>query len=61
MDFVPSEYRDKEVPCRNIPLNERGETVNSLDQRGDREETERRLLDWLNTTIAHLEQELAQP
>lgn len=61
MDFVPPEGRDKEMPCRNIPLNERGDTVNSLDQHGDREETERQLLDWLSTTIARLEQELAQP
>ena len=61
MDFVPPEHRDKETPCRHIPLDPEGDTVESLDQRGDREETERRLLEWLNSTIGRLEQELAQP
>lgn len=59
-DLVPEERRDREMPCRHIPLDAQGNTVDSLDQRGQREEAEEKLLVWLDSTIARLEKELAQ-
>lgn len=60
-DLVPEERRDREMPCRHIPLDAQGNTVNSLDERGRREEAEEKLLAWLDQTIARLEKELASP
>lgn len=57
-DLIPTEHRHKRMPCRYIPLDEEGNTVESLDERGDREQTEGKLSAWLDTTIARLEQEL---
>jgi len=59
-DLVPEERRDREMPCRHIPLDAQGNTVDSLDARGRREEAEEKLLVWLDSTIARLEKELAQ-
>jgi len=59
-DLVPEERRDREMPCRHIPLDAQGNTVESLDARGRREEAEEKLLAWLDSTIARLEKELAQ-
>ena len=59
-DLVPEERRDREMPCRHIPLDAQGNTVDSLDARGRREEAEEKLLAWLDSTIARLEKELAQ-
>ena len=59
-DLVPEERRDREMPCRHIPLDAQGNTVESLDARGRREEAEEKLLVWLDSTIACLEKELAQ-
>ena len=59
-DLVPEERRDREMPCRHIPLDAQGNTVESLDARGRREEAEEKLLAWLDQTIARLEKELAQ-
>ena len=59
-DLVPEERRDREMPCRHIPLDAQGNTVDSLDARGRREEAEEKLLVWLDSTIARLEKELTQ-
>lgn len=56
MDFMPKECRYEAVPCRHIPLNEAGETVDSLYRTGTNEEIERALRQWLLTTIKRLEQ-----
>lgn len=57
IEFVPVDQRDKEEPCRLIPLNPAGETITSLEARGQHEEAERLLLEWLRRTVAHLEAE----
>jgi hypothetical protein len=57
MDFVPEEYKDLEEPCHYIPLNERGDTVASLNN--NRDELQEALLAWLRKTIARLEAEVA--
>jgi hypothetical protein len=57
IEHVPDSSRDEEIPCHHIPLNAKGETIESLDGRGRREDTEQVLLDWINATLAKLEQE----
>lgn len=61
MRFVPKECRYKAAPCRHIPLNELGETVDSLYRTGTNEEIEQRLLSWLLETIGKLEETFEQP
>jgi hypothetical protein len=56
MSFVPKECCDEAVPCRHIPLNETGETVDSLYRTGTNEEIEQTLQSWLLKTIRQLEE-----
>jgi hypothetical protein len=44
-----------EEPCHFIPLNDKGDTVASLLERGEAERAQRELLAWLRTKIAELE------
>ena len=55
MGFVPRECRHQAVPCRYIPLNEIGETVDSLYRTGTNEEIEQTLQSWLLKTIRQIE------
>jgi hypothetical protein len=57
MQFVPSEYRSETVPCHHIPLNDAGETVDSLHRTGTQEELEEALRNWLTATIKRLEEQ----
>ncbi len=57
MQFVPENCRREKVPCRHIPLNEQGETVNSLYRSDSMEEVEAEVAKWLRATIARLEAE----
>ncbi len=57
MQFVPPEQRDCENPCHHIPLNERGDTVASLEASRDRDRLEQVLLAWLEGAIARAEKE----
>lgn len=59
MCFVPAEHRAEAVPCRHIPLNADGETVDSYYRWGSQEELEEALGKWLRATIERLEQERA--
>ena len=56
MSFVPKECRSEAVPCRHIPLDEIGETVDSLYRTGTNEEIEQTLQGWLLKTIRQLEE-----
>ncbi len=56
VNFVPKESRHELIPCRHIPLNEFGETLNSLYRTGTNEEIEQSLRCWLQRTIAQLEE-----
>jgi len=60
MWFVPEECRHEAVPCRHIPLNELGETVDSLYRTGTNEEIEQTLQSWLLETIRQLEETFEQ-
>ena len=55
MQLVPSEFRSSRIPCRHIPLNADGETLDSLYRYADRGEIEEAARKWLQNTIAQLE------
>lgn len=56
-DFVPEEYREAEVPCQYVVLNEEtGTTVDGLYRWGTQEELEHEVRGWLLRRIAELEQ-----
>ncbi len=58
--LVPPDQREQEVPCRFIPLNEKGQTVDSLYRTGTQQEIEETLCVWLRREISRLEAEQAQ-
>lgn len=58
LQFVPSEHRQRILPCHYIPLNQKGETLVSLETAGDRERREQVLHGWLRATIERLEREV---
>ena len=55
--FVPQGLAEKRTPCRYIPLNESGETIDSFYRSGTREELESAVEQWLKATIRRLERE----
>lgn len=55
MRFVPLRRRSARVPCRHIPLNAAGETLDGLYRYASREETEVAVNEWLRSTIKRLE------
>jgi hypothetical protein len=57
MPWIPPENRDDKIPCRSIPLNPAGETLDSLYRWSGQEETEKAVHDWLCATIQQLEEE----
>lgn len=59
-EWVPEEHKEEYIPCHYIPLDERGQSIASLEDAGDREQAEKALLEWLNTTIQRLEERLAK-
>lgn len=59
MEFVPPARRNESDPCQHIPLNERGDTIASLDAAGRHEEALDALLGWLKRTVAQLEAQVA--
>lgn len=60
IDFVPSEYKSSnDDPCHKIPLNAKGDTVDSLERESDQDKLQAAVLGWLKTTLARLEAEVA--
>jgi hypothetical protein len=60
IDFVPEQYKcSNEDPCHKIPLNERGETVESLSRTHHPDAVQAAVLAWLKATVKKLEAELA--
>jgi hypothetical protein len=55
IDFVPPEKRAEAIPCHHIPLNDRGDTVASLEGSGDDFKVQEALRGWLHKTIAELD------
>jgi hypothetical protein len=59
-EFVPEGLGQKRIPCRYIPLDERGDTIDSFYRTGTQEELEAAIVKWLKATIERLERENAQ-
>lgn len=57
MSLVPPERRKEEMPCHHIPLNERGDTVDSGQRWANQQELEGFVRDWLRSTVDRLSQE----
>src|SRR6202795_2155805 len=57
MQLVPPERRSEKIPCRHIPFNVSGETLDSLYRYGDQNEIEETVGGWLRTTIKRLKEE----
>ena len=56
MEFVPPEKRAEQLPCHRIPLNERGETVESLAAQENQENLEEAVKAWLRDAIHRIEE-----
>ncbi len=57
MHLVPFECRSEKIPCRHIPFNATGGTLDSLYRYSDQNETEETVRSWLRATIQRLEEE----
>lgn len=55
MQLVPADSAERKVPCRFIPLNDGGETIDSFYRYGTAEELETAFGEWLRSTIKRLE------
>jgi hypothetical protein len=59
-EFAPPEVRySTDDVCHKIPLNDKGDTVESLKAEGDGNKLQASVLAWLKKTVAKLEQEVA--
>jgi hypothetical protein len=56
-DFVPPQYRKETVPCHHIPLNESGQTLETIDRGYNEQAVQEQLIEWLRNTIARIERE----
>jgi len=61
IDLVPAPRRSEEIPCRHIPLDASGKTLDSLYRHANPTEVEEAVGDWLRATIARLEQDQKAP
>ncbi|MGO9125869.1 MAG: hypothetical protein ACLP6G_13395 [Terriglobales bacterium] len=57
--FVPGQLHSQESPCRFIPLNDKGQTIDYFYRCGTQVELEEAFAGWLRTQIARIEQRLA--
>jgi hypothetical protein len=55
MQLVPANRRLEQAPCRHIPLNDEGETLDSLYSTGTDDEVEAAVVKWLRAEIRVLE------
>jgi hypothetical protein len=59
MPYVPEGARAEANPCHHIPLDTKGNTIDSLDRGYNRNSVEEAVAAWLRIRIAELEKELA--
>jgi hypothetical protein len=57
MQLVPPERRSEKIPCRHIPFNESGDTLDSLYRYSSQTEIESTAEEWLRSTIGFLERQ----
>lgn len=55
INFVPTEHSQERVPCHFIPLNETGETVDSIELEDNQQKLEGVLKAWLRSKIMKIE------
>lgn len=55
IDFVPIKDCAEAVPCRHIPLNEKGDTIEKLETEENQQKLEENLKAWLRAKIKELE------
>jgi hypothetical protein len=53
--LVPADHISEEIPCRYIPLNEQGETLDSLYRSANQEKVESAAARWLRAKICELQ------
>lgn len=58
--LVPEDRQTKKFPCRYIPLNKRGETIDFFYRSGTQEELESELARWLRMEFERLETQRAK-
>jgi hypothetical protein len=59
MQPMPPEHRSEKIPCRHIPFNTSGESLDFLYRCSNQQETEEAVGAWLRSTIQRLEEERA--
>lgn len=59
MNFVPEDRRQEKIPCRHIPFNQHGETLETLYNTATLAEIEETLRAWLKIQIAKIEAQQA--
>ena len=57
LDFVSAEHKDEAIPCHFIPLNENGETIETVELEDNAAVLERKLKDWLRARIRAIEEQ----
>jgi hypothetical protein len=58
--FVPQDCRGERIPCRHIPLNVEGYTIDTFYRLGTQEELEAAWAGWLRKSIQRPDEESAQ-
>lgn len=59
IDFVPAEKRVEAIPCHHIPLDQTGETVETLEAEENQQKMEGAIKVWLRKRIKEIEEERA--
>ena len=57
LDFVSPDHRTEGVPCRFIPLNTDGDTIEDLELQDNQAKLELEVSDWLRAKIKEIEEE----
>jgi len=58
--LAPENFRNRNIPCRYIQLNDSGATIDSLYRSGTQKELEAAFGAWLRLTIQRLEEQRAR-
>ena len=57
MKFVPEKLQNENSPCRFIPLNEKGETIDYFYRCGTQLDLEQNLGGWLRKQVSRIEEQ----
>ncbi len=59
-DFVPASCEEENIPCHHIPLNQHGETIDSMERQYTQAELEEAVKNWLTDMIRRIEADRAR-